>query len=165
MGRNPTSAYSRLRGSERLLGLIRRLREPRDEPSRAAPNPELSDVRVLVVTRDALEWRLLNGIAETAGWILFWAHGSRRAAELICEYGIRVVVWDRDLPHEDWRQALPRLGELRRPVRVLLATPVADEYLWREVVQNRGFDLITKPFQPDQVVRAVRLVVLSQASA
>ena len=38
---------------------------------------------------------------------------------------------------------------------VVLVSPVNDEYLWQEVIQYGGFDVITKPFQSDQIRRHI----------
>src|SRR4051812_21404832 len=90
-------------------------------------------IRLLALTRDAEGWLSLLRIAEAQNWVLLWAHDSVRAREVIARYGIPIVICDRDLPNEDWRAVIGGLSELRPPVCTLLASEVADEYLWREM--------------------------------
>jgi DNA-binding NtrC family response regulator len=113
-------------------------------------------IRLLALTRDAEGWKPLNTIAEAENWTLFWAHNSALAREVIARYSIPIVVCDRDLPNEDWRVVLAGFSELSPPVCTLLASQVADEYLWREIVHNKGFEILTKPFDPEKVIRTVR---------
>ena len=135
------------------MNVFRRRHDTGTGPGRASA-PE--GLRLLALTRDPEEWNLLREIAAAEGWTIFWAHSSERARELIGRYSIAIAVCDRDLPDEDWRQVVPKLADLLPPVCVLLASNVADEYLWREVVQRRGFEVLTKPFDRERVVRTVR---------
>jgi len=38
-----------------------------------------------------------------------------------------------------------------------LVSKVADEYLWNEIVRRGGYDILSKPLQEDEVVRAIKL--------
>ena len=113
-------------------------------------------VRVIALTRDADGWHALHSIAESEKWMLLWAHTAERAKELIARYRAGVVICDRDLPNEDWRRVVSELGAIRPAVCTLLASHVADEYLWRELVQQGGFEILAKPFARDRVARAIR---------
>jgi DNA-binding NtrC family response regulator len=113
-------------------------------------------IRVLALTRDADEWNSLHAISDAEKWILLWAHTSERAKEIIARYRVPVVICDRDLPNEDWRRVISDLATVRPPVCTLLASEVSDEYLWREVVQNHGFEILVKPFDRERVARTIR---------
>jgi DNA-binding NtrC family response regulator len=123
------------------MSLFRR----RDEP-----------LRLLALTPEPEEWQALQRIADAEGWSMFWARTCGGARQLIERHSIPIVICDRNLPGGDWRTIVSDLATLVPLVCVLLASDVADDYLWREVVQNRGFELLTKPFDPDKVVRMVR---------
>lgn len=116
-------------------------------------------IRLLALTRDAEEWESLQHITEAENWILFWAHTSSRAHEIVARYHVPIVICDRDLPGEDWRDVVASFSRVRPPVCSLLASAVADEYLWRELVHNRGFEILTKPFDASKVVRTVRFAI------
>jgi DNA-binding response OmpR family regulator len=122
-------------------------------------------VTILAVTRDPKEWKALEDIAGKQNWLLFWAHNADRACELIRRHKIQLVICDRDIDGEDWRTIVARFANICPPVCTLLASEVADEYLWREVVHNRGFEILTKPFDPEKVIRTIRLGLWGRPSA
>lgn len=66
-----------------------------------------------------------------------------------------VVVYDTDSP-EEWRQALQRFLTVRRQTRVVLVSRLADDQMWMDVLDNGGFDLVMKPFQPLEIRSVVR---------
>jgi CheY-like chemotaxis protein len=66
-----------------------------------------------------------------------------------------VILLDRDLPDADWRAAVHTFGELRPTPSILLASPVADQYLWHEIVANGGYEVVTKPFQAKELKRVI----------
>jgi DNA-binding response OmpR family regulator len=114
-------------------------------------------IRVLAVTQNAAGWNALDKVAGANGWTLFWAHSCEAALNVLSQNQIPVVIYDRDLPGEGWKSALSRIGLYRKTACIFLASTVTDEYLWREVVQNRGFDVLTKPFQEERLVRMVNV--------
>ena len=116
----------------------------------------LNALRLLALTRDAGEWQSLARIAEAEKWILFWADSPAQAYKIVTRHQVPVVICDRDLRGEDWRSVLVGFSKLSPPVCTLLASEVADEYLWREMVRNKGFEILTKPFDPEKVIRTVR---------
>jgi DNA-binding NtrC family response regulator len=113
-------------------------------------------VSILAVTRDPEEWKVLESIAGKENWLLFWAHDADLAYELIRRHRIQIVIYDRNVNGEDWRTIVAHFAKIYPPVCTLLASEVADEYLWREVVHNKGFEVLTKPFDPEKVIRTVR---------
>ena len=116
-----------------------------------------SPVRVLAVTQNAVDWKALHRVAEERGWTLLWAHSCEAALNVLSNYVVPIVIYDRDLPGEEWKTALRRLSVHGQPVCILLASSVSDEYLWREVVQHQGFDVLPKPFQAERLVRMVNV--------
>lgn len=124
---------------------------------------EPPQVRVLAVTQNASDWRTLQEIANGRGWALFWAHSRESALAILSHYAIPIVICDRDLPGEDWRDVVKHIAGFRPPVSILLASSVSDEYLWREVVQHSGFDVLPKPFRDDNVIRAVNTACVAMS--
>lgn len=112
-------------------------------------------IRLLAVTGNAADWKSLSDIAEQNGWVLFWADSCDAALAVLSQYVIPIVICDRDLPHAEWRSVVRRISQFRESICILLASPVSDEYLWRELVQHQGFDVLPKPFQPERVKRMV----------
>jgi FixJ family two-component response regulator len=68
-----------------------------------------------------------------------------------------IIIWDRDLSSEDWRQVVHMLASLPQKPCVLLLSRVVDDYLWNEVVRVGGYDVLSKPLKEMEVLRVVRL--------
>ena len=126
--------------------------------ARAARAPvfdEPDQVSLLAITRGAEEKAALERIAGELHWKLSIAESSAEAIQLLGEEPLPLVICDRDLPGEDWRTTVAQIAGRRDVLCVELASSVVDDYLWNEVIQQRGYDVVSKPFEADQLRRAV----------
>jgi|SRR6185312_11596877 len=119
----------------------------------ALPAPR---VAVLAVTPCDSDRAHLSSIAMREGWDLALAADCPEALALLDMRRFPVVLCDRDLPDADWRGSLKALSAAGHPPCVILTSAVNDNYLWQEVVQNGGYDVVTKPLHDAEVVAAVR---------
>ncbi len=124
-----------------------------DPPVRQAAGGGMIDV--VLISRDPAAAASLRQTAERAGWRSQPADSFDGALAALARLTSAVVVLDRDLPGEDWRHLLARLALLPQTAATLLASTVADEYLWQEVSHHHGLDILRKPFVHDEVVRTV----------
>jgi FixJ family two-component response regulator len=69
----------------------------------------------------------------------------------------RVVVCERDLPDGSWKDILDMTMLLDSPPPLIVASRLADDYLWAEVLNLGGYDVLTKPLDESEVHRTVRL--------
>jgi DNA-binding response OmpR family regulator len=81
-------------------------------------------------------------------------HGAARDAYRLPP---RVVVCERDLPDGCWKEILELTFSLPHPPPVIVTARLADEYLWAEVLNLGGYDVLSKPFNKQEVSRTVRL--------
>ena len=63
-----------------------------------------------------------------------------------------VVLCDRDLPGLEWQKGVPRLVSASSTSCLILLSDVSDPYLWDELVRHGGFDVLTRPFQREQLL-------------
>lgn len=68
-----------------------------------------------------------------------------------------VILLDRDLAGQDWRETVRMLASQPPAPAVILASHVVDQYLFTEVVHHGGYDVISKPFRVDELRRALGL--------
>ena len=141
-----------------MFEIVRRLKTSRQAEALPRNSGDLdgSAVKLLAVTQDPDAWHSLRDIADRLGWMLFWAPSCDKAVKLLDHYGMPLVICDRDLPGEDWRKVIQRIGSSKRRVCVLLASTVCDDFLWKEVTQHGGFDVLLKPFDAERVARTVK---------
>lgn len=113
-------------------------------------------IRVVAITESAADGRTLRAIGTDAGWAVTVVPTAGAAAAVLDGQPPQIVICDRDLPDENWRDVMARFAPLPQVACVLLASTVSDEYLWDEVIQFRGYDVVVKPFDADQLRRTVK---------
>lgn len=68
-----------------------------------------------------------------------------------------VIVSERDLPDGNWKDVLEAAAARQNPPVLIVTSRLADEYLWAEVLNLGGYDVLAKPFDRDEVRRTVSL--------
>jgi DNA-binding response OmpR family regulator len=61
------------------------------------------------------------------------------------------------MPDGNWKDVLAAASSLPIPPPVIVTARFANERLWAEVLSLNGFDVLTKPFDADEVMRAISL--------
>lgn len=64
-----------------------------------------------------------------------------------------VIITERDLPDASWENVFSDCERMRNPPRLIVISRLADERLWAEVLNRRGFDVLGKPFEREEVTR------------
>ncbi len=113
-------------------------------------------VKLVGITQNSRDAADLRGIAGNHGWRVSIVESSEAAISVLNEQPTPVVICDRDLPDEAWHEVLAKIAALPQAVCVLVASRVVDDYLWRQVIRHHGYDVVSKPFQPEELRRAVR---------
>jgi len=67
-----------------------------------------------------------------------------------------LILCERDLPDGNWRLLFAQTETLPRPPRFIVSSRLADEYLWLEVLNLGGQDVLQTPFVAREVRHAVR---------
>lgn len=106
---------------------------------------------VLAITNSTADRTQLERIFDRAGWRIVFAESIAAAAR----EPARVVVCDRDTVGPAWREALQELAGQNGRRCVILASSVADDYLWEEVLQLGGYDVLVKPYRESDVLRTI----------
>jgi DNA-binding response OmpR family regulator len=96
------------------------------------------------------------------GRILGSSHGDLRparscqeAVEVLRGGEIPVVICERDLPDGDWKVLLYATRLLERAPLLIVCSRTADEFLWAEVLNLGGWDVLAKPFEAQEVLWSV----------
>lgn len=111
---------------------------------------------LLAITAD-LEFlsRLLEA-SGTSGSTVRHALSFDDAGLILSREPFPVIVYDSDLLEVPWKLALPRLAAIAGGACILLASRVADEYLWQEIVRCRGYDILAKSAGMDRMVTTLK---------
>ena len=68
---------------------------------------------------------------------------------------VPVLLCDRDLAPELWKELLNRFEFLSQPPCLIVTSRLADDYLWAEALNLGAYDVLARPFDPREVVRTV----------
>jgi len=119
------------------------------------PLPPGEQVKLVAIVQNPDDSAALRQIAGSYDWRISIVDSSDSAVALLKDQPTPLVICDRDLSGEIWRDVLVKIAGLPQAVCVLLASSVVDDYLWQQVIRHQGYDVIAKPFQPEELRRAV----------
>lgn len=137
---------------------LRRLARQVADP--APPVTPERAVRVLAVSPADEDHRFLRHLFSHSNWVIQVARGCAEAAELLRRESLPVILCDCELPDGTWQDMLDLLEQLRQPSLLIVTSRMADDFLWAEVLNLGGYDVLMKPFDPTEVVRVVSLAWL-----
>jgi len=115
----------------------------------------MQKIPLLIVTSRTEDVEELRSLLRETPWELVDASRMEDPAVALKGAPVPILLFDRDTAGASWQVAMKRLIKSRRGVCVVLLSSVADQYLWDEVVQHGGFDLLTRPFRKEQVLSAL----------
>jgi hypothetical protein len=130
----------------RVPGFIKRKRQAAGEDS---------DLHLVVLSVDSEFYARLEQIATDCKWQITRAASLEEAEALLVAEPLPLIICEHD-PDGDWRTALRRLNISPVKPCTLLASRVADDYLWQEVVRNHGYDILHKVAANDQLMRSLK---------
>ncbi len=90
-------------------------------------------------------------------WRVEWARTRDEVVEAMRRGQVAVVIAERDLSEGSWKDVLGQLQPAANPPLLIVASRYADNYLWAEVLNLGGWDVINKPFHEVEVSRVVQL--------
>jgi len=143
-------------------------KEPRSAVSSHC-NPELPGSRafepedvvtVLAISSHADDRAFLQNIFNHTNWVLGWARSWREARSFLRRHRMPVVLVESQLPDASWKDALAGLSRMAEQPRLIVSSRIADEFLWAEVLNLGGYDVLAKPFDASEVFRVISLAWL-----
>jgi DNA-binding response OmpR family regulator len=99
----------------------------------------------------AARWPLCPG----SKWTLETCPGVERALSALKHRKAPLVICERDLGDATWRDFWAEAALLPEPPFLIVTSRLADEYLWAEALNLGAYDVLAKPFRPEEVVRAL----------
>jgi len=90
-----------------------------------------------------------------AEWKLQTSASLRSAVSVLGKDGPHIVVCEKSLGNDSWRDLLDQVCHVPDPPALIVASRVADEYLWAEALNLGAYDVLAAPFEPAEVVRVL----------
>jgi two-component system response regulator HydG len=130
--------------------------------AQGAPEASLQVLAVSVWLNDRL---VLEQLGRREGWTLRFTNSPADAFRLVQEKHYDVVLCDRNQPGFPWREVMERLADHSPHSRILLLAPVTDDYLWRDVVQQGGYGVLTRPLHESDALHTISVAAGFLAAA
>jgi DNA-binding NtrC family response regulator len=112
---------------------------------------------VLSVSPSGDDHSCLEAIIGHSRWTFLTAAGLLPASAVCEKHDVSVVVCERDLRPGTWIDLLGHIERLSHPPSLIVTSRLADERLWAEALKLGAWDVLSKPFQPGEVLRSVKL--------
>jgi len=124
--------------------------------------PAVCFTMAMTTTRSALlvsaveeDHEFLGQVFSQQGWILYKARTLEAAVDLLRRTPVPVVMTERDLPHGNWKDVLAAIQQLPQTPLLIVTARLADEFLWAEVLNLGGHDVLSQPFQATELLWVV----------
>lgn len=114
-------------------------------------------IAILCILSEENDQRLIEEVCHGFRWNVYFASDLDDAQRLLARIEFQIVLLDRDLTGDHWREAMTRFATSSGALCILLVSKVFDDYLWNEVVRNGGYDVLAKPLRQPDLARAVKL--------
>ncbi|HEY1240331.1 MAG TPA: response regulator [Bryobacteraceae bacterium] len=98
---------------------------------------------------------LLHAVFKKQGWRLHEAADRKRALQCLERQPVQVVVADADAAAWSWKRVLEDLQRMTNPPQLVVTSRLADDFLWSEVLNRGGYDVLPEPFQAEEVERVI----------
>lgn len=122
----------------------------RPEPRRI--RPAAPGFTVLAISSDSEDHVTLAEICTCSRWRFLEAQTCRQGVTRIQSDRVAVAVCERDLSDGTWKVVLDELAQMPAAPLLIVASRLADNALWAEVLSMGGYDVLFKPFEPKEVM-------------
>ncbi len=117
----------------------------------------MGPVSILAVSPAEDDHLLLAHVFSHSNWRFEGVRTCAEASKSLAQSGVAVVICAPELPDGSWRDLLARAARESVPPRLIVASRLADDALWAEVLDRGGYDVLSMPFEPPEVIRVVSL--------
>ena len=113
-------------------------------------------VSALLIGEYQVDRLLLHELFERLGWRIFEARDREHALQCLKRAPIQVVLGeDGGVPNWSWRSMLADLRGYQPTPLLVVASRLADDFLWAEALNEGAYDVLAQPLDRDEVQRVV----------
>jgi two-component system response regulator AtoC len=112
--------------------------------------------RILIVDDDEALRDSLQLVLSSEGFEVVSARSGQEALELLASSAPEIVLCDLRMPGMDGMELLPELARRQPGATLILMSAYGTEELALEAMKRGAYDYLAKPFQPSEVLLAIR---------
>ena len=106
---------------------------------------------ILSVSSVPEDHQSLRRILRDPRWSLSVAASCREAREHLTWHRTAIVICEGNLPDKGWKDLLHYADEYSEPLSLIVTSALPNKYLWRDVRNLGGYDVLPKPFDEQEV--------------
>lgn len=110
---------------------------------------------LLIISSDRNDHELLRAVFSARACRIDSAFNIRTGLDRLREKCPAVIICERDLPDGDWKQILQEVCSRAIPPALIVTSRFADEWLWAEVLNLGGYDVLAKPLDRGELLRVI----------
>jgi DNA-binding NtrC family response regulator len=114
-------------------------------------------VKIVCFVANESDRSLMRELCRRNQWGLSFPESRTQAERALHELKPQIMLFDRNLAGQDWRQFVAGFAAASPGVCIMLLSKVIDDNLWNDLVSNGGYELLRKPLREEEVSRAVRM--------
>jgi CheY-like chemotaxis protein len=131
------------------------MRQIESEVWLSAPIDRERTRKILAISARLEDHESLRHILKEPDWSITRASSCQQAIACLCRDRMGIILCDSHLPDGTWRDILSHIAEMTEPPTVIVTSASADPNLRAEVRALGGYQLLSKPFFPEEVGRVV----------
>ena len=121
-------------------------------------------IRILSVSSIADDHKTLRRILKHSKWHVAGATTCTEAIAHLTWHRVPIVLCESALPDGSWKDILDQVAQYPEPPTLIVTSRLADDYLWAEVLNWGGYDVLAKPFNEGEVRRVIEGASLRRTS-
>ena len=119
--------------------------------------------KLLLISPEPEDREALRAILDQTQWTLSEAATHRHALQLIDGQRFTAIFCEAALNDPGWKDLLTLGAGPEAPLLVVISR-LADEYLWCEVLNLGGYDVLATPFDAKEVTHVLKTISLQQSN-
>lgn len=116
-------------------------------------------LRILALSLRLEDCWLLERLGKQHHWKLRFAISPRDGFNLVSQSHFDLILCDRNQTGHPWREVMDRLAVSSPRSCIFLVSPLNDDYLWRDVLQQGGYDVLIRPLREKPVLHSIEAAV------
>jgi DNA-binding response OmpR family regulator len=121
------------------------------------PEPDAPRPALLCISGNPEDYKGLRRMIDHNVWHVTSANTCRSGTRRLAK-GVQVVFCECTLPDGSWKDVLKRIVAMETPPQLVVMSRLADAYLWSEVLNLGGFDVLAKPLVEKEVRQVLEAV-------
>lgn len=114
------------------------------------------NITLLTVNSNPEDRQSLHSILDSNGWTIQGAKSIREATRFLQDRP-SMILCEQTLPDGSWKDIFREAQKLDNPAAFVVASRIADQRLWAEVLNLGGFDVLIQPFDRSEVKRVMSM--------